>query len=83
MPPLSLVPPLSLAAQETRDRQCTGQGAAHAPPFPHASPTLPSQVKNPATGKVLARMPLMRADETRTAIASAHAVFPQVLEGGR
>ncbi|WIA28425.1 hypothetical protein OEZ86_010970 [Tetradesmus obliquus] len=33
-------------------------------------------VHNPATGKVIATMPKMRADETLTAIAAAHAVFP-------
>jgi acyl-CoA reductase-like NAD-dependent aldehyde dehydrogenase len=38
----------------------------------------PGQVKNPATGQVLAKMPLMRADETRAAVAAAHSVFPQV-----
>lgn len=32
---------------------------------------------NPATGKVLATLPLMRASETSTAIAAAHAVLPQ------
>lgn len=35
------------------------------------------QVRNPATGKVLATMPLMKGAETRAAIAAAHAVFPQ------
>lgn len=35
------------------------------------------QVTNPATGKVLATMPKMKADETMTAIAAAHAVFPK------
>jgi len=35
------------------------------------------QVTNPATGKVLATVPKMKADETLTAIAAAHAVFPQ------
>jgi acyl-CoA reductase-like NAD-dependent aldehyde dehydrogenase len=34
------------------------------------------QVLNPATGKVLATMPKMKGDETLTAIAAAHAVFP-------
>ncbi|MEW5311842.1 MAG: hypothetical protein WDW38_003527 [Sanguina aurantia] len=34
-------------------------------------------VLNPANGKTLATMPLMRADETRAAIAAAHSVFPQ------
>eukprot|EP00879_Flechtneria_rotunda_P002344 GHRR01002539.1.p1 GENE.GHRR01002539.1~~GHRR01002539.1.p1 ORF type:complete len:546 (+),score=169.25 GHRR01002539.1:2001-3638(+) len=35
------------------------------------------QVTNPATGKHLATMPKMKADETLTAIAAAHAVFPK------
>ncbi len=35
------------------------------------------QVRNPATGSLLATMPRMRADETRAAIAAAHAVLPQ------
>ncbi|KXZ55521.1 hypothetical protein GPECTOR_2g1070 [Gonium pectorale] len=35
------------------------------------------EVHNPATGAVLATMPRMRADETRAAIAAAHAVLPQ------
>lgn len=35
------------------------------------------QVTNPATGKVIATLPLMKADETLTAIAAAHAVFPR------
>lgn len=34
-------------------------------------------VTNPATGQVLATLPKMKADETMTAIAAAHAVFPQ------
>ncbi len=36
-----------------------------------------TQVHNPATGKVIATMPKMKADETLTAIAAAHAVFPK------
>ena len=43
------------------------------PPCTHGS----LQVTNPATGKVLATVPKMKADETLTAIAAAHAVFPQ------
>ncbi|KAG2452440.1 hypothetical protein HYH02_002683 [Chlamydomonas schloesseri] len=35
------------------------------------------EVKNPATGAVIATLPRMRADETRAAIAAAHAVLPQ------
>ncbi|GIL52528.1 hypothetical protein Vafri_8371 [Volvox africanus] len=35
------------------------------------------EVRNPATGAVIATMPRMRADETRAAIAAAHAVLPQ------
>ncbi|KAG2501752.1 hypothetical protein HYH03_000252 [Edaphochlamys debaryana] len=35
------------------------------------------EVRNPATGAVIASMPRMRADETRAAIAAAHSVFPQ------
>lgn len=35
------------------------------------------QVTNPATGQVLATLPKMKSDETLTAIAAAHAVFPQ------
>ncbi|EFJ45913.1 hypothetical protein VOLCADRAFT_93805 [Volvox carteri f. nagariensis] len=35
------------------------------------------EVRNPATGAVIATMPRMRADETRAAIAAAHAVWPQ------
>ena len=46
-------------------------------PVGHGLP-FTEQVKNPATGKVLAQMPLMRADETRAAVAAAHSVFPQV-----
>eukprot|EP00877_Chromochloris_zofingiensis_P000592 jgi/Chrzof1/10533/Cz05g02090.t1_SSADH[v5.2] len=34
------------------------------------------QVLNPATGKPLATMPKMKADETLTAIAAAHAIWP-------
>ncbi len=41
------------------------------------TPLRPLQVKNPATGKLLATMPLMKAEETRAAIASADSVFPQ------
>jgi acyl-CoA reductase-like NAD-dependent aldehyde dehydrogenase len=36
-----------------------------------------AQVKNPANGKVIAKMPLMRADETRAAVAAADAMFPE------
>jgi hypothetical protein len=36
-----------------------------------------AQVTNPATGQVLATLPKMKSDETLTAIAAAHAVFPQ------
>jgi len=35
------------------------------------------QVRNPATGKVLATLPLMRGIETRAAVAAADAVQPQ------
>ena len=35
------------------------------------------QVLNPAIGKLLARMPKMRADETRMAVAAADSVLPQ------
>ncbi|GLC70797.1 hypothetical protein PLESTF_001034200 [Pleodorina starrii] len=35
------------------------------------------EVRNPATGAVIATLPRMRADETRAAIAAAHAVLPQ------
>lgn len=41
------------------------------PPCPH------TQVHNPATGKVIAKMPLMRADETKAAVAAAHSVWPE------
>lgn len=34
------------------------------------------QVINPATGKPIATMPRMKANETQTAIAAAHSVFP-------
>ncbi len=46
-------------------------------PYVDVQPCSARQVKNPATGKVLAKMPMMRADETRAAIAAAGAVFPQ------
>lgn len=35
------------------------------------------QVKNPATGAVLATMPVMNSNETRAAIAAAQTVFPE------
>lgn len=35
------------------------------------------QVRNPATGKVIATMPNMKADETLAAIAAAHSVWPK------
>ncbi len=37
----------------------------------------PAQVRNPATGQVIATLPLMKGNETRAAIAAADAVFPQ------
>jgi acyl-CoA reductase-like NAD-dependent aldehyde dehydrogenase len=35
------------------------------------------QVFNPATGAVLATMPMMKVNETRAAIAAAESVFPE------
>jgi acyl-CoA reductase-like NAD-dependent aldehyde dehydrogenase len=45
--------------------------------LPPINPAIGLQVLNPATGKVVATLPKMKADETLTAIAAAHAVFPQ------
>lgn len=36
----------------------------------------PPQVLNPATGKPIATLPRMKADETLAAIAAAHTVYP-------
>lgn len=35
------------------------------------------QVLNPATGKAIATMPCMKAEDAKVAVAAAHSVFPQ------
>lgn len=72
---LDIYPAAAAAAHHLRPDPVAHCITHHAVPCPVVLCWL--QVTNPATGQVLATLPKMKSDETLTAIAAAHAVFPQ------